>query len=181
VPINQINPCAGYRNMMLFIADRQGQATVPMPSYYTAQLLTGAWTQPGGGRHRIVPTAIAAMPGDEVRAYTVRRPDGRLAVLAINRRPRDSFRLALTMRDAQGRQHALTGPARLLSYGPDQYAWHDAGRATAAQPAAGPGGAAKRAADGELAAGDGGRGAGRTRALERFPSLRMCPSGSKTL
>ena len=129
-PINQVNSCAGYGNMMLFMADAHGQAAEPMPTYYAARLLTGAWTQPGHGRHRLLPSAVAAMPGDEVRVYTVRRPDGRLAILAINRSGHDAFRLAPVMRDGQGRVRAVTGPARVFSYGPEQYAWRDSGRSS---------------------------------------------------
>jgi len=129
-PINQTNACAGFGNMTPYMADPQGQATTPTPTYYAAKLLVGAWTLPGHGLHKSLPTEVAHMPGDEVRAYTVRRPDGRLAVLAINRSAQHSFRLALTGRRG-GRQIALTGPAEIQTYGPDQYAWKDAGPTSA--------------------------------------------------
>ena len=131
-PFNQTNPCAGFGNMTPFMADSDGQAVTPLPAYYAARLLTGAWTQPGHGLHRSLPTSVANMPGDEVRAYAVRRPDGRLAVLAINRSARLSFRLALSGRREPGDGWtALTGPAEVLTYGPDQYVWNDAGPASA--------------------------------------------------
>lgn len=127
-PFNQTNPCAGFGNMTPFIADGDGQARTPTPTYYAARLLTGVWTQPGHGAHRSLPAEVTDMPGDEVRAYAVRRPDGRLAVMAINRSRDRRYRLTLAVRRKPGGGWTpLQGPARISAYGPDQYAWIDAG------------------------------------------------------
>lgn len=130
VPINQLKPCAGWGNMMPFMADRNGQAKWPMPSFYAARLLAGAWAMPGNGLHRMVATEVEAMPGQEVVAFTARRPDGRLAVLAINRSASASFHLPLLGAGADGKAHALAGPAELWTYGQDRYTWLDAGEAS---------------------------------------------------
>ena len=125
-PSNQNLACAGYGNMMLFTADTNGQAKTPMPSYYTARLLTREWTLPGHGLHRLLRAQVNDLPGDEVKAFPLVRPDGKLAVLLINRSPTRSFTLPLTVRTAQG-ERALTGSGELFSYGPAQYAWLDVG------------------------------------------------------
>ncbi|MEO0062190.1 MAG: hypothetical protein RLZZ08_750 [Pseudomonadota bacterium] len=126
-PINQHQPCAGYGNMMLFMADAAGQAKTAMPSFYTARLLTRHWLQPGHALHRLLGADIVGMPGGEAVAYAVRRPDGRLAVLMINRSPDHPVRLALTRKDNLGAVTPLGGRGTLYSYGPAQYAWRDAG------------------------------------------------------
>lgn len=130
VPINQHQPCAGYGNMMLFMADRNGQASTPMPSYYTARLLSGGWMSPGHGLHRMLATTVEDMPHGEVATFALRRPDGKLAVLMVNRSLKQSFRLDLTGRTREGTRKQLSGPAVLYSYGPKQYVWLDRGPAS---------------------------------------------------
>jgi hypothetical protein len=130
-PINQHQACAGYGNMMLFMADADGHAGTAMPTYHTARLLTGAWLRPGHGLHHLlavkVPDAIAAT----IAAYAVARPDGRTAVLLINRSTSRTFHLELDSDANAGTAkqliRPLTGPGRLFSYGPPQYAWADRG------------------------------------------------------
>jgi hypothetical protein len=123
-PANQHQACAGFGNMMTFMADPNGQATQPMPSYYTARLLTQAWTMPGHGLHRILPVET----GDPaVKAYAVRRPDHRLGLLLINRSGARAFTLPLAAKGADGRVRPLAGPIEYWRYGPSQYAWKDAG------------------------------------------------------
>lgn len=130
MPINQHQPCAGYGNMMLYMADRAGQAQTAMPSYHAARLLTQAWMAPGHGAHQLLGADLPDMPNGAAAAYAVRRPDGKLAVLMINRSPDRTVRLALMTGNATGRRAALRGPGQLFSYGPGQYQWLDDGPAS---------------------------------------------------
>ncbi|MBO9581897.1 MAG: discoidin domain-containing protein [Sphingobium sp.] len=125
-PSNQHLPCAGYGNMMLHMADSDGQARQPMPSYYTARLLTQAWTVPGHGLHRLVASRVEGMgDGSPIALFSVRRPDRKLGVLLVNRSATQTFSLDLTGASEGGRPASLTGPAEIWSYGPAQYAWLD--------------------------------------------------------
>lgn len=128
-PSNQHLPCAGYGNMMLHMADPEGQAAQPMPSLFTARLLTQAWTMPGHGLHRLVATRIEGV-GDTsaIAAFSVRRPDHKLGVLLINRSPTQAFSVSLAREGVGGRAEPLAGPVELWSYGPAQYAWLDQGQ-----------------------------------------------------
>ena len=116
-PANQHLACAGYGNMMLFLADRRGQATAAMPSYYAARLLTRVWAQPGQGLHRAIKTRLESA-GSDVAAFALRRPDRRVSVLLVNRSATRTHTIALP---------AAAGTT-LYTYGPQQYAWLDAGR-----------------------------------------------------
>jgi hypothetical protein len=127
LPVNQHLPCAGYGNMMPFLSDSNGQATLPMPSYYTGRLLTQVWTLPGHGLHRMIDASVEGPDDGDVVAYAVLRPDHKLAVLLINRSATRSHNLLLVGKDARGSIANLQGPADIYSYGPDQYAWLDAG------------------------------------------------------
>lgn len=125
VPINQHLPCAGYGNMMLFMADEQGRAAQPMPSLRTARLLTQIWTVPGHRPHRSIKASVeGADATPDVVAYAVERPDHRLGVMLINRNAVRSHSLLLTTHDPMRR---FAGMADIYSYGPEQYAWLDAG------------------------------------------------------
>lgn len=124
-PVNQHLPCAGYGNMMLQMADARGQATTPMPSFYTARLLTQVWTLPGHGLHRMVDANIRGGGlAPDVVAYAVERPDHRIAVLLINRSAGLTHRASLMVK---GTANPLQGAVDLYSYGAAQYAWRDAG------------------------------------------------------
>jgi hypothetical protein len=96
-----------------------------MPSYRTARLLTRIWTKPGHRLHKLIKASVEG--GDatpDVVAYAVERPDHRLGVMLINRSAVRSHSLLLTTDDPTKR---LAGMADVYSYGPEQYAWLDAG------------------------------------------------------
>lgn len=127
VPVNQHQPCAGYGNMMLFMADARGQAAQPMPSFYTARLITHDWTAPGDGLHRLYAAGATGPLGEDIKAYAVRRPDGKLGVLILNRSPTRDAEVILKIRTPRRGAHPLRGRADVWSYGPAQYTWLDLG------------------------------------------------------
>jgi len=126
-PANQHQPCAGFGNMMLWTADPNGQARQPMPSFFTANLLTRNWGVGGHGVHRLLATAIGGVTDGKVAAFSLRRPDKRIAVMLINRSPDQAYRFELVGKSAKGEVASLLGPAQTWSYGPAQYAWSDQG------------------------------------------------------
>lgn len=127
-PATDTQACAGYGNMMLFEGDHAGQAHQPMPEYFAARLLTHAWTKPGGGVHRIVPATLEGATDGDVVAFAVRRRDGRIAIMLVNRNAHDAHAVALLSRLGNGAETPLSGPANVFSYGPAQYMWIDQGQ-----------------------------------------------------
>jgi hypothetical protein len=118
-PVNQHLGCAGYGNMMLHLADENGQAKTRMPAFHGARLMTQAWAQPGDGVHDLYPVQVGPGAGEEVTAYAVHRPDGRWAVMAINRDPQHSHAVRVSFSDGA----TLNGPVELFRYGRADYAW----------------------------------------------------------
>lgn len=123
-PVNQHLECAGYGNMMLHLAGPDGQATVPMPAYRFARMLTADWTTPGMGVHSIYPVRVVAdrpppPGGPAVTAYALRRPDHRWAVLVVNRDGDRPAEASLTMLGAQG----LKGPMEIVQYSRANWSW----------------------------------------------------------
>jgi hypothetical protein len=126
------NTCAGYGELMLFGQDAHGAATWPTPAFWSAFLLSREWAQPGAGQHDLYRAAwvpASASPGWVV-AYPVRRPDGRLAVLLINRDPSHAHPVQIDVRRrALGLTSGLPGPFDVIQYGRDQYVWAPDGAA----------------------------------------------------
>jgi len=124
------NSCAGYGELMLFGQDGQGRASWPTPAFWSARLMTQAWSEPGNGQHLLY-TAKWLAAGQTpalVVAYPVRRPDGRLAVLMINRDPGHGHVVDLRVkRRGKSGLSELRGPYEVFQYGAAQYRWQAAG------------------------------------------------------
>lgn len=130
--VNQHLACAGYGNMMLHMADPEGQAKTPMPVYWTARMITQDWLVPGDRQHSLYAAQVDADGrGDthSVKAFAALRPDGRLGLLLVNRDAHRAFDLKLGVK--RGTAHAHLGSARLVQYSPEQYVWADRGEDSA--------------------------------------------------
>jgi hypothetical protein len=101
----------------------------PVAAYYVARMVTHRWVQPGSGRHTLYP-ADSTVRNDRgqqlVTAYAVRRPDGRLGVLLLNKDPQRTLTVRL-VESAKGNTTPLEGPLRLDQYSSEQYDWHPGG------------------------------------------------------
>ncbi|MEG3147427.1 hypothetical protein U1839_22470 [Sphingomonas sp. RT2P30] len=121
--------CAGRGNMMLWQADEKGEARWPMPTYFGARMLTQFWAQPGAAQHLLYRATANVRDRHgraSVTAYPVLRPDGRWALMLINRAAtpisaKVHFRLAAA--GAPGPAVAAGRPVVVAQYGPAQYAW----------------------------------------------------------
>ncbi len=119
--ISENNACNAWGNLMLFQAAPEGRASVPLPCYYGAKLLTQEWTLPGNGLHEIF-TATCSNP--LVTAFAVHRPDGQWAVLLLNKNPKHACEVRLEFHDAKtGAVYAFGGKRRIAQYSPKQYHW----------------------------------------------------------
>jgi hypothetical protein len=117
-------PCNSWGNLMLF-QFVEGRAVRPMATYHVAQMLTKHWIQPGTGRHTVYAAACdlrTAGGHPMVTAYAVRRPDGRLAVLLLNKDPRRPVTVRLA-RTVGGAQRPVTGSLNLFQFSPLQWNW----------------------------------------------------------
>jgi hypothetical protein len=84
------------------------------------RLLTRTWAQPGDGAHALFPPAdIRDAAGRPlVTTYPVRRPDGRIAVLALNKDPRRAWTVHIA---------PLSGPLDAWTLSDLTYRWHPRG------------------------------------------------------
>jgi hypothetical protein len=147
VPIRESGLCDTWGNLMLLRADPSGGAPWPLASFWETQMLTHEWTSPkdridtlyatrfkvgaggGAGNRPDVGVGNGARDGagnELVRAYAVRRPDGRLALLLLNLSPSRPYRVTVRVR-LGAHLERLTGPLREWQLSSANYTWRPAG------------------------------------------------------
>lgn len=118
-------PCDSWGNLMLFQFYDEFQIR-PVATFHALQLVTKQWVSPDGGRHTVYPAAGAvtnAKGQPLVTAYTVRRPDGRLAVMLFNKDPKRPVNVRIQL-SSKGKV-ALPGKLDLYQYSSEQWVWYD--------------------------------------------------------
>ncbi len=121
------NECAGYGELMLYGQDARGRVSWHTPAFWGAAMLSQQWAMPGHGEHTLYRAdwhAPKTSLTDAITAYPLRRPDGRLSLLVINRDARHAHRVGISVIAHTGnRATDLRGPYELVQYGPAQYVW----------------------------------------------------------
>lgn len=72
--------CTEGNNMMLLMMRDDSLKTTS--TFHAAYMMSSLWLQPGGGSHELLTTSTSA---PNVGVYGVRRPDGKMALLLLNR------------------------------------------------------------------------------------------------
>lgn len=107
---------ASWGNLTPFLADDTGTIQDKLPTYWSAFLLTQVWAQPGEERHQLY-EATASHP--DVGVYALKRPDGRWALLLLNRDGKRTYHVQLP--DGPHWQESWR-------YSGAEYAWKEAGK-----------------------------------------------------
>jgi hypothetical protein len=128
--MREVHRCDTWGNLALFVSDDAHRVRFPAATAWAARMLTHDWTAPGDRAETILATAVAGPP--TVSAYALRRPDGRLALLLLNKaRGAVAVRLAASR---GGIDRRLRGRVRLVQLSPARYRWHPRGSAGFAAP-----------------------------------------------
>jgi F5/8 type C domain len=113
----------------MFTVDANYQIQQPLAQFFVAQLINLEWVQPSGGEHQVF-TAKSDVPdgaGHElVTAYAVKRPDGKWAVMAVNRDQQNAHRVRIAFEGRADKEGSFTGPVEVSTFGSAQYQWHPA-------------------------------------------------------
>jgi hypothetical protein len=138
VPLSQNSQCpADWGNLTMFVADGNANIRARGAQFYAAQMLTQQWFAPGGGAYVLYrASADATLRGMPlVTAYALLRPDGQYSVLLINKGNRpQTARVEFFDDSLPGQVGSFQSPATQVTFGPQQYAWHQAGRSSAPKP-----------------------------------------------
>ncbi|MGI8547716.1 MAG: discoidin domain-containing protein [Gemmatimonadaceae bacterium] len=129
--------CNSWGDNTLFLSDDARHIRAPTATYHAARLLTTAWTDASGGMHTMLRTAANADDASAIElpiaAYTLRRPDTRIAVLLLNRDPTNSWDVQL-----RGSNDLLHSALDLWQLSSAEYSWHPRGASGYAAPNVGP-------------------------------------------
>ena len=113
----------------MFTVDANYQIQQPLAQFFVAQLINLEWVQPGGGEHQVFAANgdVSDGAGHElVTAYAVKRPDGKWAVMAVNRDQQNAHKVRISFEGPADKESNFTGPVEISTFGSAQYRWHPA-------------------------------------------------------
>jgi len=114
----------------MFTVNANYQIQQPLAQFFVAQLINLEWAQPAGGEHQVFAAKSDVEDGaghELVTAYAVKRPDGKWAVMAVNRDQQNAHRVRIAFEGAADKSSGFAGPVEVSTFGGAQYQWH-AGR-----------------------------------------------------
>jgi len=96
-------------------------------SVFASQLINAEWLQPGSAEHRLF-TARSDILDEAghslVTAYPVLRPDGRWALLVVNKDQDNPYKVEVRFEDSvRHRSGGFTGSVAAITFGKAEYQW----------------------------------------------------------
>ena len=113
----------------MFTVDAAYQIQQPLAQFFVAQLINLEWVQPAGGEHQVFAAKSDLQDGaghELVTAYAVKRPDGKWAVMLVNRDQQNAQRVRIAFATSEDKQSSFAGPVEVSTFGSAQYRWHPA-------------------------------------------------------
>jgi hypothetical protein len=113
----------------MFTIDATYQIQQPLAQFFVAQLINLEWVQPGGSEHQVFSAKSDLQDGaghELVTAYAVKRPDGKWAVMAVNRDQQNVHRIRIAFDGPGDKESSFAGPVEVSTFGSAQYQWHPA-------------------------------------------------------
>lgn len=108
------------------------------PQYLAAQMITKEWVQPADAPHRQFKASsnVSDAAGNVlVTAYAVERPDKQWSIMLVNRDQYSDHSVKVVFSDANGkRERYFTGPVAHITFGSNEYQWHQEGEGGHADP-----------------------------------------------
>jgi hypothetical protein len=115
----------------MFSADHDYKIIQPLSQYFSSQLITLEWVQPGSGEHKLFNAVSDITDGagnNLVTAYAVHRPDGQWSLLIINKDQENAHTVKICFDDAThtSASGGFGGQVTVKTFGKAQYQWHPA-------------------------------------------------------
>ena len=113
----------------MFTVNANYQIQQPLAQFFVAQLINLQWTQPDGGDHQVFAAKSDVQDGaghELVTAYAVKRPDGKWALMLVNRDQENAHRVRIAFDGPPGTKSSFAGPVEIFTFGTAQYQWHPA-------------------------------------------------------
>ena len=112
---NKLDGSSGSWGNQLMLLERKG-GTVPVATYQALRMLSHDWMEPWGGRHLILPVQIRKNGRRLISAFALKRPDGAISLLVINKDSGMPLKLSVK---GLGKASVM-----LTTYSSAQYSWH---------------------------------------------------------
>ncbi len=128
--------CQGWSIWGNVLWDRDAKIIGYTAFYYASQMINNEWATHRSGTHHLytVDVGIEDAAGNAlVTSYAVRRPDGKWALLLINK-DRDHTHPVRIAFDGGGGTGHFAGKVRMITYGSEQYVWHGSDASARADP-----------------------------------------------
>jgi hypothetical protein len=120
--------CGGAGGFQMFTTDPSYAIQARTAQYFATSLLTQEWAEPVDALHDVAPASsdvVDRRGNTVVTAYALHRPDGQWAVLLVNKGKGRPPTVSVDFHDdADGTDHAFTGPVTQVSFGAANYRWH---------------------------------------------------------
>jgi hypothetical protein len=130
--------CLGWASWSNFVADRNYNITGYTALYFAAHMINLEWVQHRSGTHQMFPSSVSIKDsqGNElVTSYALHRPDGNWSLMLVNRDQSQPHSVRVIFDDPLHKaRRAFTGPVRWVTFGSEQYVWHDEGPNSHADP-----------------------------------------------
>ncbi len=128
--------CSGWASWSNFETDRDYNITGYTSLYYAAHMINLEWVAHRSGIHQMFPSSVDSRNSEGnqlVDAYALHRPDGDWSLLLVNRDLDTAHTVRVTFERPNGAA-SFSGPVRFVSFGSEQYVWHDQGAQSRADP-----------------------------------------------
>lgn len=124
-PILDGAKCETWGNLMMLREAPGGQASIRLPTYYGAHLLTNAFFGAAEAAHALhrVRAGQPKPRRDPLAAYAVHRPDDLWAVLVLNKDPVRAQTVSVAFNEGNPGLRPWTGPHEISQYSALQYRW----------------------------------------------------------
>ena len=117
--IQELARCRSWGNLMLLQSNDAGAVTHPLATWWAMRMLTHDWLQPGRGLQVMHPATVSGLARpNALSVYAVSRPDGRLALVLLNKDPQTAIEPTLA---------GVAGPLFVEQLTRAQYRWHARG------------------------------------------------------
>jgi hypothetical protein len=82
-PNNLAQTCGSWGNQIMLLKNESG--AVPVAAFHAMRLLNGEWMDPKGGAHDVLPVRLQGGEAASLSAFALRRPNGKVSLLVINK------------------------------------------------------------------------------------------------
>jgi hypothetical protein len=121
--ISETSACNAWGNLALWQSTSARRIEHPLATLWETRLLTRWWVQPGSAPHQLLGTAVgAAGRAPPLSTYALRRPDGRIALMLVNRDPHRTVTVRVARPDG-----TTLGPLALRTLSGATYRWRPNG------------------------------------------------------